>query len=87
MESIDERPDGRHQTRWREGPQKTRHFDCKGNADRSLDAIQATSPTACPSTLPAGAYCSGSRPNSGESGRSTAPRQRPIAAQTVSVTD
>jgi len=40
MASIDKRPDGRYLSRWREGPQKTRHFDRKGDADRFLDAIR-----------------------------------------------
>jgi hypothetical protein len=40
MASIDKRPDGRYQARWRAGPQKTRHFDRKGDADRFLDVIR-----------------------------------------------
>ena len=43
MASIDKRPNGRYRARWREypgGPQKTRHFDRKGDADRFLDAIR-----------------------------------------------
>jgi hypothetical protein len=41
--SIDKRPDGRYRARWRVypgGPQKTRHFDRKGAAERFLDAIR-----------------------------------------------
>jgi len=41
--SIDKRPNGRYRTRWREhpgGPQKTRHFDRKGDAQRFLDGIR-----------------------------------------------
>jgi hypothetical protein len=40
--SIDKRPNGRYRARWREfpgGPQESRHFDRKGDADRLLDAI------------------------------------------------
>ena len=43
MASIDRRPDGRYRARWREypgGPQKTRTFDRKGDADRFLDAVR-----------------------------------------------
>jgi hypothetical protein len=40
MASIDKRPDGRHRARWRTGPQKTRHSDRKGDADRIHDAIR-----------------------------------------------
>ena len=43
MASIDKRPNGRYRTRWREypgGPQKTRHFDRKGDAQRFLDGIR-----------------------------------------------
>ena len=43
MASIDKRPDGRYRARWREypgGPQKTRQFARKGDADRFLDAIR-----------------------------------------------
>src|SRR5207248_9621020 len=40
MASIDKRPDGRYRARWRAGPQKTRHFDRKGDADRFLDVIR-----------------------------------------------
>lgn len=43
MASIDKRPDGRYRARWREypgGPQKTRQFSRKGDADRFLDAIR-----------------------------------------------
>jgi integrase len=41
--SIDERPNGRYRTRWREypgGPQKTRHFDRKGDAQQFLDGVR-----------------------------------------------
>ena len=41
--SIDKRIDGRYRTRWREypgGPQKTRHFDRKADAERFLDGIR-----------------------------------------------
>jgi integrase len=41
--SIDRRADGRYRARWREypgAPQKTRHFDRKGDADRFLDGIR-----------------------------------------------
>jgi integrase len=41
--SIDRRADGRYRARWREypgGPQKTRHFDRKGDAERFLDGIR-----------------------------------------------
>lgn len=43
MASIDRRADGRYRARWREypgGPQKTRHFDRKGDAERFLDGIR-----------------------------------------------
>ena len=43
MASIDKRPDGRYRARWREypgGPQKTRQFNRKGDADRFLDGIR-----------------------------------------------
>lgn len=43
MASIDKRADGSYRARWREypgGPQKTRHFKRKGEADRFLDAIR-----------------------------------------------
>ena len=43
MASIDKRADGRYRARWREypgGPQKTRQFDRKGDADRFLDAVR-----------------------------------------------
>ncbi|MHB8439682.1 MAG: tyrosine-type recombinase/integrase [Acidimicrobiales bacterium] len=43
MASIDRRPDGRYRARWREypgGPQKTRHFDRKGDAVRFLDGVR-----------------------------------------------
>jgi hypothetical protein len=43
MASIDKRPNGRYRTRWREypgGPQKTRHFDRKGDAQQFLDGIR-----------------------------------------------
>ncbi len=42
MASIDKRPDGRYRARWREypgGPQKTRQFARKGDAQRLLDAV------------------------------------------------
>lgn len=42
MASIDKRPDGRYRARWREypgGPQKTRQFARKGDAQRFLDAV------------------------------------------------
>ena len=41
--SIDKRPNGRYRTRWREypgGPQKTRHFDRKADAQQFLDGIR-----------------------------------------------
>jgi len=41
--SIDKRSDGRYRARWREypgGPQKTRQFARKGDAERFLDAIR-----------------------------------------------
>lgn len=41
--SIDKRPDGRYRARWREfpgGPQKTRHFDRKVDAERFLVHIE-----------------------------------------------
>ena len=43
MASIDKRPDGRYRARWREypgGPQKTRQFDRKADAQRFLDGIR-----------------------------------------------
>ena len=43
MASIDKRPDGRYRARWREypgGPQRTRQFDRKGDAERFLDGIR-----------------------------------------------
>lgn len=43
MASIDKRSDGRYRARWREypgGPQKTRHFDRKVDADRFLDGVR-----------------------------------------------
>jgi len=43
MASIDKRPDGRYRARWREypgGPQRTRQFTRKGDAERFLDAIR-----------------------------------------------
>src|SRR5437763_14342090 len=43
MASIDKRADGRYRARWREypgAPQKTRHFDRKGDAERFLDGIR-----------------------------------------------
>jgi integrase len=43
MASIDKRVDGRYRTRWREypgGPQKTRHFGRKVDAERFLDGIR-----------------------------------------------
>ncbi len=43
MASIDKRADGRYRARWREypgGPQKTRQFARKGDAQRFLDAIR-----------------------------------------------
>jgi hypothetical protein len=42
MASIDKRPDGRDRARWREypgGPQRTRQFGRKGDAERFLDGI------------------------------------------------
>jgi len=41
--SIDKRPNGRYRTRWREypgDPQKTRHFDRKGDAQQFLDGVR-----------------------------------------------
>jgi integrase len=43
MASIDKRPDGRYRARWREyptGPQKSRQFDRKADAQRFLDGIR-----------------------------------------------
>lgn len=43
MASIDRRPDGRYRARWREypgGPQRTRHFTRKGDAERFLDSVR-----------------------------------------------
>ena len=43
MASIDKRSDGRYRARWREypgGPQKTRQFDRKADAERFLDGIR-----------------------------------------------
>ena len=43
MASIDKRPNGRYRTRWREypgGPQKTGHFDRKGDAQQFLDGVR-----------------------------------------------
>jgi hypothetical protein len=43
MASIDKRPDARYRAKWREyagGPQKTRQFRSKMNANRFLDAIR-----------------------------------------------
>lgn len=43
MARIDKRPNGRYRTRWREypgGPQKTRHFDRKGDAQQFLDGLR-----------------------------------------------
>ena len=43
MASIDKRPNGRYRTRWREypgGPQKTGHFDRKGDAKQFLDGVR-----------------------------------------------
>lgn len=43
MASIDKRPDGTYRTRWREypgGPQKTRSFSRKADAERFLDTIR-----------------------------------------------
>ena len=43
MGSIDRRADGRHRARWREypgGPQKTRQFARKGDAERFLDGVR-----------------------------------------------
>jgi Phage integrase, N-terminal SAM-like domain len=40
--SIEKRPDGRYRARWREhpgGPQRTKHFDRKADADRFLDRV------------------------------------------------
>src|SRR4051794_16895650 len=42
MASIDKRPDGRYRARWREypgGPQKTKHFTRKIDAQRFLDGV------------------------------------------------
>jgi hypothetical protein len=86
MASIDKRPDGRYQARWRAGPQKTRHFDRKGDADRFLDVIRGDIAHALYVDPAAAARCSRSTPNSGESGRSTAPRQRPSARHTSAST-
>ena len=43
MASIDKRSDGRYRARWREypgGPQKTRQFDRKADAERFLDGVR-----------------------------------------------
>lgn len=43
MASIDRRPDGRYRARWRKypgGPQRTRHFTRKGDAERFLDSVR-----------------------------------------------
>ncbi len=43
MASIDKRDDGRYRARWREypgGPQRTRHFRRKGDAERFLDGVR-----------------------------------------------
>jgi hypothetical protein len=43
MASIEKRPGGRYRARWREypgGPQKTRQFARKGDADRFLDGLR-----------------------------------------------
>lgn len=43
MASIDKRSDGRYRARWREfpgGPQKTRHFDRRLEAQRFLDTVR-----------------------------------------------
>ena len=43
MASIDKRADGRYRARWREypgGPQKTRHFDRRADAQRFLDGVR-----------------------------------------------
>lgn len=43
MASIDKRPNGRYRARWREfpgGPQKTRHFDRKRDAERFLVDVE-----------------------------------------------
>lgn len=43
MASIDKRPGGRYRARWREypgGPQKTRQFERKGDAERFLDGVR-----------------------------------------------
>lgn len=43
MASIDKRPHGRYRARWREfpgGPQKTRHFDRRLEAQRFLDTVR-----------------------------------------------
>jgi integrase len=41
--SIEKRPDGRYRARWREhpgGPQRSKHFDRKADADRFLDRVR-----------------------------------------------
>ena len=41
--SIDKRPDGTYRARWREyanGPQRTRHFERKADAQRFLDGLR-----------------------------------------------
>ncbi len=43
MASIERRPDGRYRARWREvpgGPQRTKHFDRKADAERLLDRVR-----------------------------------------------
>lgn len=43
MASIEKRPDGRYRARWREfpgGPQKTKHFNRKGDAERFVDGVR-----------------------------------------------
>lgn len=43
MASIDKRPNGKYRARWREfptGPQRTRHFDRKADAQQFLDGVR-----------------------------------------------
>ena len=43
LASIDKRPDGHYRARWREyagGPQKTRQFERKADAQRFLDGVR-----------------------------------------------
>jgi len=85
--SIDKRPNGRYRTRWREhpgGPQKTRHFDRKGDAQRFLDGIRGDLAHGLYATRPGDAPSFATTPRRGERARFTVralpPRPRPIFA-------